>query len=79
MLHRNTPKEEQIKQGIVSLCTIGQTIAIMAKQPNMAELCQFLLTKVTLGWHEIDALIQMVYDLINIFAKDKAVSPLAIN
>lgn len=76
MLHRNTQKEEQIKQGIVSLCSIGQTIAIMAKQNKVAELLQFILSKVTVSWSEIDAVIQMVYDIVNIFHKPKQ---LAIN
>jgi len=79
MLQRNHEKEEQVKQGIISVCSIGTTIATFAKVPKLAELCQFLLLKVTVAWSEIDALIQMVYDLINIFAKDKAVTPLAIN
>ncbi len=76
MIERNHDKEEQIKQGIVSLCSIGQAIAIMAKQNKIAELLQFILSKVTVSWSEIDAVIQMVYDIINIFHKPKQ---LAIN
>lgn len=76
MIERNHDKEEQIKQGIVSLCSIGQTIAIMAKQNKVAELLQFILSKITVEWASIDAVIQMVYDIINIFHKPKN---LAIN
>lgn len=78
-MQRNQEKEEQIKQGIISVCSIGQTIATFTKQPKLAELCQFLLAKVTVDWKDIDALIRMVYDLISIFVKDKAVTLLAIN
>lgn len=78
-MQRNHQKEEQVKQGVMSLCTIGQTIAMMAKQPKLAELCQLLLAKVTVDWQEVDAVIQMIYDIVSIFVKDKAVTPLAIN